>query len=115
MTDAMTVSEAAAYLQRSPRTLYRWMAMGRLPFHQDDSGRRAIDRDSVIAMAPTLSRQQPRHDSDMAAIQASLLRIEQRLDQQRSLLETLIAIGPVNSLDQLHRKQAARETLRGRS
>lgn len=115
MADTMTVGEASAYLQRSPRTLYRWMKAGRLTFQEDNRGRRAIDRDSVTVMARTLSRQTPRHDHDLAAVQATLIRLEQRLDQQLALLEALIGATPVESLADLQRKQAARELLRSRS
>ncbi len=115
MSHTMTVTEAAAYLQRSPRSLYRWMGVGRLTYCQDGSGRRAIDRDSVIALSQSLPRQPAHHDRELAVIQASLERLEQRLDKQLVLMEALISLIPVASLEALQRKQDIRDRLWSRS
>ena len=56
MAEWTTINEACTYLRVNPRTLYRLMREGRLPYHVMPSGRRRLrreDLDAILKPAPT--------------------------------------------------------------
>lgn len=114
----INVPQAADILGVSTRTVYRWLRQGRLTFVTGPDGRRAICRDDVIAMACAKARQVARHGNDQSPLHQELCRqrilleqLQHRLDWQTELLEALIRLSPVDSIEGLTRKREMLEAL----
>ena len=114
LPEQVTVPQAADILGISTRTLYRWLRQGRLTAGTGPDGRRAMCRDDVIAMTCAKAR----HGNDQSQLHQELCRqrilleqLQHRLDWQTELLEALIRLSPVDSIEGLTRKREMLEAL----
>lgn len=109
--NTLTVSEAASHLQRTPRTLYRWMASGQLPYVVRDDGCRVIPTDSVITMSQTCRKTLSSSQVDGHALCLRLQVLERNHRRVVALLHDMLSLIPADSMDALQRKQQLRDRL----
>lgn len=109
--NTLTVSEAASYLQRTSRTLYRWMAAGQLPYMVRNDGRRVIPADSVLAMSQTCRRTLSPSTVDGDGLCQRLEVLERVQERMLVLLHDVLRLIPAESMDALQRKQQLRDRL----
>ncbi|MGM0982149.1 MAG: helix-turn-helix transcriptional regulator [Pseudomonadota bacterium] len=107
----LTVTEAASHLQRTPRTLYRWMASGKLPYVVRDDGRRVIPIDNVVNLSQTCRKTLSSSQVDGHGLCLRLQALERNHRRVVALLHDMLSLIPAESMDALQRKQLMRDSL----